>query len=131
MPCQDLLKCIHYFASTYYSEMGQLRDSSKEYRREKKLRRLKKLERLAARTAARLRPGLQQNHDAQDEDNEAGSSKDDISDTDEESSVGKVKKVSKRRQAKPLVGTDMYKIFDGSALMTIGEVQWTLCSLAC
>lgn len=123
MPCQDLLKCIHYFASTYYGEMGQLRDSPKEYRQEKKLRRLKKLERLAVHTAAKLRPGLRQNYVAQDEDNEAGSSEEEISGTDEESSAGKAKKVFKRRQAKPLVGTDMYKIFDGSALMTIGEVQ--------
>lgn len=123
MSCQDLLKCIHYFASTYYSEMGQLRDSSKEYRREKKLRRLRKLERLAAHTAAKLRPSLQQNHVAQNENNEASSSEEESSGTDEKSNAGKAKKVSKRRQAKPLVGTDMYKIFDGSALMTIGEVQ--------
>lgn len=117
-PSSDLLKCIHYFASTYYSEMGQLRDASKEYRREKKLRRLKRQEQLRRTTKSRSASQLSDVLSDQDEERSSGES----SDTDEESgvSVGKGKKVSKRRQAKPLVGTDMYKILDGSALMAIG-----------
>ena len=58
-----------------------------------------------------------------EEDGEGGgsSSEEDSSDSEEESTTGKAGKSMKRpRQIKPLAGADMYKVFDGSALMTIG-----------
>ncbi|GJE87497.1 hypothetical protein PsYK624_035800 [Phanerochaete sordida] len=118
-PSSDLLKCIHYFASTYYSEMGQLRDVSKEYRQEKKQRRLKRLEDSSARRATKRRSVTQEREGPQGEDSEQGSSEEETSDDSEEATDGP-RKISKRRQARPLVGTDMYKLFDGSALMAIG-----------
>jgi hypothetical protein len=39
---QDLLKCIHHYASTYYAAQGQLFDASRDYRKEKKFRTLRK-----------------------------------------------------------------------------------------
>lgn len=120
------MKCIHYFASTYYSEMGQLRDSAKEARQEQKLRRLDKLKRRAAPKTTKLKQGLQKDTGTRDEDSETDSSGENISDTEEGSTASRAKKVSKRRRAKLPVDTDMYKIFDGSALMAIGEAQRTV-----
>ena len=44
IPSSDLLKCIHYLSSSYYTEQGLLVNASKQYRKEKKERKLKKLE---------------------------------------------------------------------------------------
>lgn len=124
MRLQDLLKCIHYFASTYYSEMGQLRDSSKEYRKEKKLRRLKRLQKQADRKAAAAQSD-QKAGDGEDESSATSSSEEEETESEDESTTSKAptsKKGSRNvRRAKALAGADMYKIFDGSALMAIGK----------
>ncbi|KAF7294429.1 hypothetical protein MKEN_01435400 [Mycena kentingensis (nom. inval.)] len=45
-PSSDLLKCIHHYASSYYSERGQLFNDSRTFRKERKRRRLAKKARL-------------------------------------------------------------------------------------
>ncbi|KDQ64081.1 hypothetical protein JAAARDRAFT_52076 [Jaapia argillacea MUCL 33604] len=52
LPSSDLLKCIHHFASTYYTSKSQLFDSTREARLVKKQRRLDRLN-----DAASLREG--------------------------------------------------------------------------
>lgn len=127
MHAKDLLKCIHHFASTYYSEMGQLRDSSKEYRREKKLRRLKRLEQQAAKRAS-------DSANCNLPDDEGTSETNSSKDSSEEESVaeksGKLRKPRNTRRHRPQVDRDMYKVFDGSALMAIGMVFYVT-QLAC
>ena len=73
---QDLLKCIHRYASEFYTESGQLLNSSRDYRKQrKKTSEEKKGEGRRQRTSS-----------------------------------------SKRYQ-------DMYKVFDGSAIMAIGQYK--------
>ena len=131
---QDLLKCLHYFASTYYTAMGQLYDATREARKRKKARRLEK---------AKAVSGRSRSHDAQSEDlnnhepqhssgEEEGEPSDEeveelmnedhveeqrVGDGSHNSTRGRKKKGS--RQLRPMQ-KDMYKIFDGSALMAIG-----------
>ena len=119
------MKYIHYFASTYYTELGQLRDSGREYRREKKLRRLQRLSKMAAQKA-----GKDDKMDGEEEDSdEPDSSEAEGTDSDNESTVSKSRKAPRiARRTKQLAGTDMYKTFDGSALMAIGAAVLLLCS---
>ncbi|KAI0758190.1 hypothetical protein C8Q74DRAFT_1175066, partial [Fomes fomentarius] len=44
VPSSDLLKCLHYFASTYYSAMGQLYDATKDFRQQRKKRKAQQLQ---------------------------------------------------------------------------------------
>ena len=97
------MKCIHYFASTYYSEMGQLRDCTREYRKEKKRKRLERLK--AEETAARISFSRESSLDA-------------ISQHDGSQTAETTKEQS--RSTSTNTGVDMYKLFDGSALMAIG-----------
>ncbi|KAI0658632.1 hypothetical protein C8Q70DRAFT_1045604 [Cubamyces menziesii] len=134
VPSSDLLKCLHYFASTYYTAMGQLYDATREARKRKKARRLEK---------AKAVSGRSRSHDAQSEDlnnhepqhssgEEEGEPSDEeveelmnedhveeqrVGDGSHNSTRGRRKKGS--RQSRPMQ-KDMYKIFDGSALMAIG-----------
>ena len=55
MCAQDLLKCLHYFASTYYTAMGQLYDVGREFRKERKMRRAGKLKKTASASSSRSR----------------------------------------------------------------------------
>lgn len=121
---QDLLKCVHYFATTYYNAMGQLYDASKDARRQKKLRRLKRLKERAhsveSETATRSQsPETQTEHDEHesltDEEEEALPNED-------EGAQGEQRRNRTRRsrQRRRNTKVDMYKMFDGSALMAIG-----------
>lgn len=127
---QDLLKCIHYFASTYYTEMGQLRDSTREYRREKKGRKLARLQAGVAEKKKAMKAKLQnadeEEDSASDSESSPSSSSEDEQDDEPETkakakkgqSQGKRKRSLRRQTA--YGSTDMYKICDGSALMAIG-----------
>ncbi|KAI0340823.1 hypothetical protein BDW22DRAFT_1333698 [Trametopsis cervina] len=129
-PSSDLLKCIHYFASTYYAEMGQLRDSSRDHRREKKRR---KLERSEASSSTRVaRPGKKINGVDGAYDEASSSSSEDSENETLEAEEQRAKRVSTdksgvgRRKRRIRTETahadvDMYKICDGSALMAIGN----------
>ena len=135
---EDLLKSIHYFAANYYSERGQLLNISREDRAKRKAKRLeKRAERQAAEgrgsvdiTASRSSSPqkTQKPHhgsddeddfDSEDEDGEEDEDKDDSEEDEEyEDTSRKEKKLSKRDQGPRF--RDMYKVFDGSALMAIG-----------
>ncbi|KAI0690839.1 hypothetical protein BC835DRAFT_158406 [Cytidiella melzeri] len=129
-PSSDLLKCIHYFASALYTEMGQLRDSSREYRREKKRRRLARLAKTPSTSPQR---GVS---DAEASAEGSYSSPSSSSDDEKEEqrheehkrkrtskSGSKTRSLGRKGVSRPELNTmktDMYKACDGSALMAIG-----------
>ena len=117
------MKCIHYFASTYYGEMGQLRDCTREYRKEKKRKRLERLkaEEAAPRTSTSRESSLDENR-LQKTNHELNAS---IGDHEKVSQRDGSQTAEIRKQPSQSIstntGVDMYKRFDGSALMAIGE----------
>ncbi|KAH9899394.1 hypothetical protein C8Q73DRAFT_638781 [Cubamyces lactineus] len=134
VPSSDLLKCLHYFASTYYTAMGQLSDATREVRKRRKARRLEKTKAVSVRSRSH---GAQSGELGNDEpqhsleeeefepsDEEVGELMNEdhveerrIDDGTRNSSRGRRKKGP--RQLQPMQ-KDMYKIFDGSALMALG-----------
>ncbi|KAI0329637.1 hypothetical protein GY45DRAFT_1252446 [Cubamyces sp. BRFM 1775] len=134
VPSSDLLKCLHYFASTYYTAMGQLYDATREARKRKKARRLEK---------AKAVSGRSRSHDAQSEElgnhePQHSSGEEEVEPSDEEveelmnedhveeQRVGegshngsRLRRKKGPRQLRPMQ-KDMYKIFDGSALVALG-----------
>ncbi|THU91043.1 hypothetical protein K435DRAFT_863757 [Dendrothele bispora CBS 962.96] len=149
-PSSELLKCIHYLASRFYDEQGQLTNSSREYRKERKARRLAKFakHRLAAKTKSKGH--LKGDPDGSDIESSSASGlessecSDKLSDLelDDRSSEDKggverpedEMQSSAQRLASSAKGggkskvkrkqnriTDMYKTMDGSALMVIGK----------
>ncbi|KAF8076864.1 hypothetical protein FPV67DRAFT_1715388 [Lyophyllum atratum] len=99
-PSADLLKSIHYFASTYYHERGQLINLTKEYRQMRKQRRLLRLEQQEkVETARETSEGYEKEEDSMKPVRRGG----------------RVKGAGKRTHPK-----DMYKVLDGSALVAIG-----------
>lgn len=127
---QDLLKCIHYFASTYYSEMGQLRDSSRQYRKEKKQKRLKRLQATLP-SQSEKHAGQAQSENWNQEDDSLSSeeeSKGNERETGQTSKSTGCKRRRKRARAERVqtghTAADMYKVLDGSALMAIGTTHY-------
>ncbi|KAF9236198.1 hypothetical protein BU15DRAFT_77171 [Melanogaster broomeanus] len=115
-PASELLKCIHHFASCYYRERGQLFDSSRSYRGKKKLRRRQSQNNIHVLAAA---ASHQQNINFEDDDwideeEEAAEDLDEDDDMAGEDSGREGPQTDSRK--------DMYKAFDGSALMAIGIV---------
>ncbi|KAF9226824.1 hypothetical protein BS17DRAFT_776178 [Gyrodon lividus] len=115
-PAPELLKCIHHFASCYYRERGQLFDSSRDYREKRKERRKQSQNNLHVLAAD---ASNQQNIDSEgdnwiDEEEEVteGVEDEDVDMSGEDS-------VQERPQTDSCK-KDMYKAFDGSALMAIG-----------
>ncbi|PBK93959.1 hypothetical protein ARMGADRAFT_965620 [Armillaria gallica] len=115
VPSSDLLKCVHHFASVYYSERGQLLNASKPYRLERKARQMKRLAK-----AKREEPN--DDRDLSDEDGHLQDAEQPAADEEEpDDKDGR----PRRRGQKPknLIGVsrrDMYKLMDGTALMAIG-----------
>ncbi|KAG6845516.1 hypothetical protein H0H87_007760 [Tephrocybe sp. NHM501043] len=98
LPSSDLLKSIHYFASSYYHERGQLFNATKEYRQMRRQNKLVKL-------------GRQRKADV---------SGDDFAEWEDESE--EIEPTSRGGRKKGVIGRtihrkDMYKMLDGSALM--------------
>ncbi|KAL7282751.1 hypothetical protein ACG7TL_004226 [Trametes sanguinea] len=134
VPSSDLLKCLHYFASTYYTAMGQLYDSSREHRKERKARKLEKLK--AATKPGRSRRAQSEELDEHEPPHSSGEeevelSEEEIEDSTDEGAangqagavqVRKEKQIRKKRRPRQLrpMEKDMYKIFDGSALVALG-----------
>jgi len=120
VPSSDLLKCVHHFASQYYSARGLLTDRSREYRRE--VRQRKSRDVLAQAAAAGVACA----------DADANSTADDPPSGDEEEEIdfgqevrhheGVVKDsgVDKGKGTPSESVPDMYRAFDGPALMAIG-----------
>jgi hypothetical protein len=146
MRTQDLLKCIHRFAAEFYTERGQLLNISREYRKQRKER---AQERARQRLRdARKEEGLDSLSDTsssessklkEDSEKDPASNAETEQDDDggEEAELGsddrgegpstsqnrKEKGNAKRkgrRRARKLY-TDMYKMFDGSAIMALGK----------
>ncbi|KNZ72688.1 hypothetical protein J132_02121 [Termitomyces sp. J132] len=103
LPSSDLLKSIHYFASSYYHERGQLFNATKEYRQIRKQNKLKRLEQQQKAKVDRKHSEELSEDSGQDEANRPrrGGRK-----------RGVIGKTVHRK--------DMYKVLDGSVLMAIG-----------
>ncbi|SJL02627.1 uncharacterized protein ARMOST_05959 [Armillaria ostoyae] len=115
VPSSDLLKCVHHFASVYYSERGQLLNASKPYRLERKARQMKRL-------AKAKREESNDDRDLSDEDGHLQDAKQPAA--DEEPDDKEVRPRRRGQKPKHLIGVsrrDMYKLMDGTALMAIGE----------
>ncbi|KAF9819464.1 hypothetical protein IEO21_02072 [Rhodonia placenta] len=133
VPSSDLLKCVHYFATTYYTAMGQLYDASREARQQKRLRRLQRLRgRPEGNRDQSEEPGtantehghasddVENDVDVEDEDREeSGGDEDEDEDEDADGKATRRWGHSRSRRDRP-TKVDMYKIFDGSALMALG-----------
>ncbi|KZT29516.1 hypothetical protein NEOLEDRAFT_1175197 [Neolentinus lepideus HHB14362 ss-1] len=137
-PSSDLLKAIHHFASAYYSSKGQLIDASRDARRAKKVAKLKRLQELSnldkfATPESPSDRGLdEEKEDSSDE--ESGKSGTSMrswtgSPTPGPSSTPKTDtgykgktsgRRSRKRRDQGELRRDMYKAFDGSALVALG-----------
>jgi len=114
IPSSDLLKCIHYFATEFYTDRGQLLDATRDARREKKQRKLEKQRR---QRESENRASETENSTSDEESVEI----DNRSGTGESSSVAAKGGKGKERLHGQRV-RDMYKIFDGTALMALGMI---------
>ena len=104
---KDLLKCIQYFASTYYNERGQLFNGSREFRQQRKQNKLMRLQQEKEVRSASL-PSRGSPNDGDQEEEEA---------LERQRRGGRVKGAGKVIHRK-----DMYKVMDGSVLMVIGSL---------
>ncbi|KAI0941215.1 hypothetical protein AcV7_002845 [Taiwanofungus camphoratus] len=126
-PSSDLLKCLHYFASTYYTAMGQLYDASREVRRAKKLKRLERLQQREENSETDILEGMRSQEAEDDEEHDSSTEEDVIRNNeleedavDENRDETQKRRVRRRFRRRSSINTDMYKIFDGSALVAIG-----------
>ncbi|CAA7259403.1 unnamed protein product [Cyclocybe aegerita] len=139
-PSGDLLKCIHRYASEYYTERGQLLNSSRSYRIEQRAKQHQRhqQQREEGRTPSPS-PSESSSSSGSELDSESGSDSDEDYEEGEgaESNTkkgkgkgkgkgkakakgkGKRKRKTKRRGQSKLY-VDMYKVFDGSALLALG-----------
>ncbi|KAG7447765.1 uncharacterized protein BT62DRAFT_966841 [Guyanagaster necrorhizus] len=127
VPSSDLLKCIHHFASLYYSERGQLLNASKLYRLRRKALQMKRL-------AKAKREEANDDRNSSDEDGDPQDAEQSVQDESDEEELDDKEARSRRRGQKPkkLIGVlrrDMYKLMDGTALMAIGELLPSHCSV--
>jgi hypothetical protein len=107
---------VHYFASQYYAARGLLSDRSRMYRRELRQRKA----RAGAVQAADSDEEVDTDADdlfAEDEDDENASEKEE---DHCEKSILKDQERSEGEGSSAKGVPDMYKVFDGSALMAIG-----------
>jgi len=106
VPSSDLLKCVHHFASWYYAARGLLSDQS-VFRRE-----VRRGKTMIAQTA--------------DSGTDAAADADDLFAEDEEESESDSRREDRDAEGGERKGSpsesvlDMYRAFDGSALMAIG-----------
>ncbi|EJD01711.1 uncharacterized protein FOMMEDRAFT_158865 [Fomitiporia mediterranea MF3/22] len=127
-PSSDLLKCIHYYASEYYTARGCLFDAPAESRRATKARKHEKLRNAVAEDSGQVvlgenisrldSDGSGHPSDGSDDDADKRSEKDGDGKASRRQPVGLKK--GKRQKLKEIPRRDMYKAFDGSALMAIG-----------
>lgn len=119
---QDLLKQIHHFASHYYASQNMLFDSGREYRKAKKARTDKKKAEAIQREQSRE---MDENEgtDVEEDKESDGEEEQEEESEDNDETKGKNNRKSKKRAKKGEKNTlrrDMYKVFDGSALMALG-----------
>ncbi|KAI6100154.1 hypothetical protein F5141DRAFT_1051669 [Pisolithus sp. B1] len=108
-PAPELLKSIHHFATCYYHERGQLSDRSGASRKEKR-----KGQNIHMVAAGETNMSETDDELWEDRDDESGQGDDD------DENAGKDNALATSSHDDPDV-KDMYKAFDGSALMAIGR----------
>lgn len=114
---QELLKCIHHFASRYYQEKGVLSDRSRDYRDERKARCSKKGE-SNIHYQTTTKPALWTRDSSLDGDGEDDEDDNEWEDEGEDEMEDADEHENASRQEEHL--KDMYKALDGSALVAIG-----------
>lgn len=113
------MKYLHYFATTYYSATGHLYNASREFKQEQKLRRLNQ-----ASPTARASSSSSDTHDGRHSSSpfdETGG--ENPCDNQQETNEKGKRSIKGRTKERRPVQQDMYKIFDGSALMAIGMLK--------
>ncbi|KAF8165894.1 hypothetical protein B0H34DRAFT_794222 [Crassisporium funariophilum] len=140
-PSSDLLKCIHRFASEYYTETGQLLNASRTFRKERKEKRLLRLEKQKAKQT-RSTKGLSGSSRStsshagspkQDTEDEIENDTDDEKESENENDAGRTEVDDQKSKAKQRAAgkgkgrrraekhhVDMYKVLDGSAMLAVG-----------
>jgi hypothetical protein len=117
---QDLLKCIHHFASRYYAARGLLSDRSRKYRREVRERKTGRALAAAGGTGGEAGADAGDDdlftEDGEDHGDHSGSGKDDPC----KGGLAKNRRWSEGKGAPSESVPDMYRALDGSALMAIG-----------
>lgn len=113
---------MHYFACKYYTAMGQLRDSTKGSRRSRTARRKRKLQ--PSEDGGEAEEPTSEPHGEPGSTGEESLSSSDSEDKEEEeegegTNVGYRPQTRRRRERR--ASPNMYKAFDGSALMAICE----------
>ncbi|KAH7912947.1 hypothetical protein BJ138DRAFT_1082582 [Hygrophoropsis aurantiaca] len=114
-PSSELLKSIHHFASCYYRETGHLRDGSKDYRGRKKIRGLKQLGPETAYMSAAdsiASDWTRESYESEGDEDEDTSEHECNGEDENNESSSSLSNVAPNK--------DMYKAFDGSALVAIG-----------
>lgn len=118
------MKFIHYFASEHYAANGLLFDASREFRKERNVRKMQKLRKLTLEKMRRREAESEEDEDSGE--SEKGSSASENNSSGEEESF---KDQNKSQRGAPRKGKapsrDMYRAFDGSALMAIGMCKET------
>ncbi|KAA1468979.1 hypothetical protein DENSPDRAFT_551518 [Dentipellis sp. KUC8613] len=122
VPSSDLLKCIHHFTSSYYASKGQLYNASRDYRVRRKEQLKKKKGKERQRSDGSSEEEDEDEEESQTEDDEDGGGGEDedegVPDDDEDAAIFKRRK--RKFRPKEEFRRDMYKLFDGSALMALG-----------
>ncbi|KAF8484423.1 hypothetical protein JB92DRAFT_1567549 [Gautieria morchelliformis] len=115
-PSSDFLKCIHHFASQYYGSRGELFDSAGVYRKVKRENRQRRM--LQAAESRSKNPETSQDEGEIDEEGKRA-------DNDSSKEMSPTSKSQRKRKGKEKAMStqkDMYKAFDGSALLCIGTL---------
>lgn len=126
-----MLKCIHHLASMYYHEHGQLFDASREYRQERRLEKLRDATRserpaISGSSSYPTEPRQQnENEDKEEGDDDVDDSVDRDIGVDDPGTITRAQRLKgrtkSRNREKKNHRRDMYRMFDGSAMMAIGE----------
>ena len=111
---QDLLKCVHYFASQYYAARGLLSDRSRKYRRE--VRQAGHVLAAAGGAGEAVTGDDGDDLSTEGEEDHEDSGKDDPC----EGGLARNRRWDEGKGAPSESVPDMYRAFDGSALMAIG-----------
>ncbi|KAL0950355.1 hypothetical protein HGRIS_010323 [Hohenbuehelia grisea] len=125
-PSSDLLKCIHYFTSKYYTEHGVLYNATQQERQQQKQRRLERLaERQKGKRKAQARTSAHSDSDGHSEQSHDEGSSGLSSDEEEVQKPSRPKRAGtgKLARRKKKLHRDMYKSMDGSALVAIGMLM--------
>ncbi|KAL5507738.1 hypothetical protein ACEPAH_5356 [Sanghuangporus vaninii] len=132
VPSSDLLKCVHHFASEYYTSYGCLYNAPKAAREATKIRKFARLRKAVARKAGQRvidedTKGLESSdtsgNDSDGNMKDIGNKADRIADSGRDDGTRLTpagQRKQKKTSPKDMPRRDMYRAFDGSALMAIG-----------